>query len=238
MATMKTMTALITVASLTIGSVAGAAVAVSEAPVAGLQTNLILEGNFNRSSVGGPPLKPWQCSKNTEKVRVGVEKPAGRPEVEKWTRLVDDGDAENANIRQSFAPVKKGRFLARLISNKDGGRLFFNLGTGSAAKPEERALQLSIETDGALQLRGQKKSNTSMRIKTGEVYLVRCDFEPINDGKALQVLAELVEEDTQLQSRVEMVVDTTVEIATLRVTSTRPDTGVDYYVTDFSLVPQ
>ncbi len=217
-------------AGLMIASVSWAGVVVHE------QTNSISEGNFGSGAIGGPPLKPWQCSKNTEKTRVAIETPAGRPETERWVRLVDGGDKENANIRQSFAPVPSGWFQVRLISNKDGGRLFFNLGSGAASKPEERPVQLSIDSDGSLVARGEQKPKTSMQIKTGEVYLVRCDFEPIKDGKILRVLAELIEENTQRQSRVETEVETQMVITAVRVTSTMPDTGVDYYVTDLSLV--
>ena len=226
---MHTLKALISVAGLMITSAAWPGVTVHE------QTNSIGEGNFSSATIGGSPPKPWQYSKNGEAVRVTVETPASRPEAERWVRLVDDGDKENANIRQSFAPVTSGRFQARLISNKDGGRLFFNLGSGAAAKPEERAVQLSIDSDGSLLLRGEKKAKTSSQVKTGEVYLVRCDFEPIKDRKALRVLAELVEEKTQRQSRVETEIETQMAITTVRVTSTGPDTGVDYYVTDLSL---
>jgi hypothetical protein len=217
-------------AGLMITSVAWPGVAVHE------QTNSISEASFSSATIGGLPPKPWQCSKNTESVRVTVETPAGRPETEKWAHLVDDNDKGNANIRQSFAPVTSGRFQVRLISNKEGGRLSFNLGSGAAAKPEERAVQLSIESDGSLQLRGEKKVKTSSQVKTGAVYLVRCDFEPVKDGKALRVVAELIEEKTSSQSRVEAEIETQVAIATVRVTSTGPDTGVDFYVTDLSLM--
>lgn len=232
---MNTMKALMSVAALMIGTVAWPAVVVYESPATGQQTSSISEGNFSLGRIGGPPPKPWQCSKNTEKVRVTVETPAGRPEPERWVRLVDDSDKESANIRQSFAPVPSGRFQARLISNKDGGRLFFNLGSGTASKPEERAVQLSIDSDGSLVARGEQQLKTSMRIKAGEAYLVRCDFEAIKGGKALRVLAELVEENTQRQSRAEAEVETQMVITAVRVTSTRADTGVDYYVTDLSL---
>jgi hypothetical protein len=218
-----------------IATVAWPAVVVHELPATGLQTNSISEGSFSLAGIGGPPPKPWHCSTNTEKVRVTVETPAGRPEPERWVRLVDDSDKENANIRQSFASVRSGRFQARLISNKDGGRLFFNLGSGSAARPEERAVQLGIDSDGLVVVQGKQKLKTSMQIKAGEVYLVRCGFELIKDGKALRVLAELVEENTQRQSRVETEVETQIVITAVRVTSTGPDTGVDYYVTDLSL---
>lgn len=110
-----------------------------------------------------------------------------------------------------------------------------NLGGGAASKPEERVVQLSIDSDGSLVVRGAQKSKTSMQIKAGEMYLVRCDFEPINDGKALRVTAELVEESTQRSSRAETEVETPMAITALRVTSLRADTGVDYYVTDLSL---
>ncbi len=216
-------------AGLMVVSVAWPGVVVHE------QTNSISEGNFSSGTIGGPPPKPWQCSKNTDKVRVAVETPAGRPEAERWVRLVDDGDKENANIRQSFMPVTSGRFQVRLISNKDGGRLFFNLGRGAASKPEERPLQLSIDSDGSLVARGEQKPKTAMQVKTGEVYLVRCNFEPTKDGKTLRVVAELVEENTQRQSRAETEVETQMAITAVRVTSTMPDTGVDYYVTDLSL---
>jgi hypothetical protein len=232
---MNTMKALMSVVALMIATVARPAVVVHDLPEAAQQTNSIREGSFSSGRIGGPPPKPWQCSKDTEKVRVTVETPAGRPEPERWVRLVDDSDEEGANIRQSFAPVRSGRFQARLISNKDGGRLFFNLGSGSASKPEERAVQLGIDSDGLLVARGEQRLKTSMQIKTGEVYLVRCDFEAIKGGKALRVLAELVEENTQRQSRVETEVETQMVITAVRVTSTRADTGVDYYVTDLSL---
>jgi len=229
------MKALMCLAALLIGTVAWPAVVVHESQPADQQTNYLGEGNFTSGRVGGPPPKPWQSSKYAEAIRVIVETPAGRPEEERWVRLVDGSDKANANIRQSFAPMTSGRFQARLISNKDGGRLFFNLGSGSASKPEERAVQLSIDSDGSLVVRGEQKTKTSSHIKTGEVYLVRCDFEPIKDGKALRVLAELVEESTKRQSRVEIKVETQMAITAVRVTSIGPDTGVDYYVTDLSL---
>src|SRR5712671_1917415 len=187
------MKTLINLAAMMISTLAWPAVVVKESPVAPT-ANSLSESNFSSGTIGAPPPKPWQCSKSAEKVRVTVETPAGRPEGERWVRLVDDGDKENANIRQGFAPVLSGRFQVRLISSKDGGRLFFNLGSGSASKPEERAVQLSIDSDGSLVVRGEKKAKTTSQIKTGEVYLVRCDFEPIRDGKALRVVAELVEE--------------------------------------------
>ena len=226
---------LICAAALIIGTVAWPAVVVQELPATGQQTNLISDGNFSSGRVGAPPPKPWQCPKSTEQTRVTVETPAGRPAPERWVRLVDDSDQENANIRQSFAPVRSVRFQARLISNRNGGRLFMNLGGGAASKPEERVVQLSIDSDGSLVVRGAQKSKTSMQIKAGEMYLVRCDFEPINDGKALRVTAELVEESTQRSSRAETEVETPMAITALRVTSLRADTGVDYYVTDLSL---
>ena len=227
------MKALMSVAVLMIATVARPAVVVHDLPEAAQQTNFISESNFRSGQIGGPLPIPWQNSKNTEKVRVTVETRADWPE--RWVRLVDDNDKESANIRQSFAPVTSGRFQARLISNKGGGRLFFNLGIGGASKPEERVVQLGIESDGSLEARGLRNPKTSLRIKPGEVYMVRCDFEAIKDGKALQVLAELVEENTQRQSRVETEVETQMVITTVRVTSTRADTGVDYYVTDLSL---
>lgn len=198
-------------------------------------TNTISEGNFGLGKIGGLPPKPWMCSKNTETVHVTVETPAGRPEAERWVRLVDNSDKENANIRQNVTPVTNGRFQARLISNKDGGRLYFNLGTGAASKPEERAMQLSIDADGSLVVRGDQKTKTSMRIKAGEVYLVRCDFEPIKDGTTLRVLAELIEEKTQRQGRLETEVMTQIVITAVRVTSTKIETGVDFFVTDLGL---
>jgi len=231
----NTMKALMSVAVLMVGTVAWPAVVVHELPSPGQQTNSVSEGNFSSGRIDGPPPKPWQCSKNIENVRVTVETPAGRPDSERWVRLVDNNDKETANIRQSFAPVTSGRFQARLISNKNGGRLFFNLGSGAASKPEERAVQLSIDSDGSLVVRGEQKPKTSLQIRTGEVYLVRCDFEPVKDGKAIRVLAELVEESTQRQSRAETEIETQMAITTLRVTATRADTGVDYYVTDLSL---
>lgn len=223
------MKALMIVAGLMIASVAWSGVVVHE------QTNSISAGNFSSATIGGPPPKPWQCSKNAEKTRVAVETPPGRPAAERWVRLVDDTDKGNANIRQSFAPVTRGQFQVRLISNKDGGRLFFNLGSGAASKPEERAVQLSVDSDGSLTVRGEKTPKTSSQIKTGEVYLIRCDFEPIKDGKALRVVAELLEETSQRQSRVETESATPLAITAVRVTSTIPDTGADYYVTDLSL---
>jgi len=132
--------------------------------------------------------------------------------------------------------MKSGRLQARLILNKEGGRLYFNLGSGNAARPEDRAVQLSIESDGSLGVKGEKKVKTDAHIKAGQVYLVRCDFEPVKDGKMLRVVAELVDGKTQAQSRVETEIETQVPISTLRVTSTLPDTGVDFYVTDLSLV--
>lgn len=215
---------------LMIASIAWAGVVVHE------QKNLIVEGNFHSGTPGEPPPKPWQCSKGREKIRVALETPAGRSEAERWVRLVDDSDKENANIRQTFPAVTNGQFQARVIANKDGGRLFFNLGSGTASKPEERAVQLIIESDGSLVARGVQKPKTSMQIKTGEVYLVRCDFERIKDGKAIRVAAELIEETTQRQSRVETESEIALAITAARVTSTGPDTGADYYVTDLSLV--
>jgi hypothetical protein len=227
---------LISLVCLMVSTTVWSAVEVHESTVAAQPTNALSAADFSSAKIGAPPPKPWQCSKNTEKVRVTVETPAGRPEAERWVRLVDDSDKEPANIRQKFAPVPSGRFQVRLISNKDGGRLFVNLGSGAASKPEERAVQLGIDPDGSLLVRGEQKSKTSMQIKTGEVYLVRCDFEPIKDGKAIRVVAELVEEASQRQSRVETEVETQVVITALRVTSIGSDTGVDYYVTDLSLV--
>jgi hypothetical protein len=218
------------VAGLTIASAAWPAVMVRE------QANSIVEGSFSSGKTGAPPPKPWQCSKSAEAVRVTVETPAGRAETERWVRLVDDSDKLNANIRQTFSPVNSGRFQARVIANKEGGRLFFHLGSGSASKPEERAVQLIIETDGSLVARGEKKVKTSMQIKTGEVYVVRCDFEPVKEGRALRVAAELVEEGSQRSGRVETEVETPPAITTLRLTTTGPDTGADYHVTDLSLV--
>jgi hypothetical protein len=232
---MNPIKALIPVVPLLISAVAWPAVVVHESTVAEQPPNMIRDGNFSSGWIGGRPPKPWQCSKGEEKISVTVETPAGRPEAERWVRLVDDNEKENAGIRQSFAPVTSGRFQARLISNKDGGRLFFNLGSGAASKPEERAVQLSIDSDGSLAVRDAQRSKTSMQIKPGEVYLVRCDFEPVRDGQALRILAELVEESTQRQRRVETEVETRLAITAVRVTSTRPDTGVDYYVTDVSL---
>jgi len=198
-------------------------------------TNTISEGNFGSGKIGGLPPKPWLCSKNTETVHVTVETPAGRPEAERWVRVVDNSDKENANLRQNVRPVANGRFQARLISNKDGGRLYFNLGTGAASKPEERAMQLSIDADGSLVVRGDQKAKATMRIKAGEVYLVRCDFEPIRDGSALRVLVELIEEKTQRQGRLETEVMTQIVITAVRVTSTKTETGVDFFVTDLGL---
>ena len=229
---MKVMKIAMFLAGLMISSVAWPGVVVLE------KVNSIREGNFNSGRIDGPPPKPWQCSKTTENARVAVETPRGRPDTERWVRLVDDSDKENANIRQSFAQVTSGEFQARLISNKEGGRLFFNLGSGSASKPEERAVQLIIESDGSLVVRGEKKAKTSTQIKSGEVYLIRCDFEQIKEGKALRVVAELIEESTQRRSRIETEVETQVAIAAVRATSTGPDTGVDYSVTDLSLVAQ
>jgi hypothetical protein len=222
-------------AVLMIATVARPAVVVQEPPTAEQQTNFIGEGNFSSGRIGAPPPKPWQYSKSTEKVRVTVETPAGRPAAERWVRLVDESDQENANIRQSVAPVRSVRFQARLISNKHGGRLFMNLGSGAASKPEERVVQLSIDSDGSLVVRGAQKSKTSTQIKAGEVYLVRCHFEPI-DGKAgIRVVAELVEESSQRHDRVETETETPMAITAVRVTSLKADTGVDYYVTDLSL---
>ena len=164
-----------------------------------------------------------------------VETTPGRPDAERWVRLVDDSNKENANIRQTFVPITSGRFQARLISNKEGGRLFINLGSGSAAKPEERAVQLFIDSDGSLAVRAENKPKTAMQIKPGETYLVRCDFEPVKDSKVLRVTAELVEEKSQIASRVETEVKMPMAITTVRVTSSGPDDGVDYYVTDLSL---
>ena len=229
------MKALMSVAVLMIATVAWPAVVVHELSATGQQTNSLSEGNFSSGRIGGPPPKPWQCSKNIENVRVTVETPTGRPGSERWARLMDNNDKEAANMRQSFAPVTSGRFQVRLISNRAGGRLSFNLGSGAASKPEERAVQVSIDSDGSLVVRGEQKPKTSIQITTGQVYLVRCDFEPIKDGKAFRVMVELVEENTQRQSRVETEVETQMVITTLRVTSTRADTGVDYYVTDLSL---
>ncbi len=234
----KSMNATKAVISLTVfmmGTTAWPAVVIHEMPEVGPQTNFISESNFRSSQIGGSLPVPWQSSKNAEKVSVTIETPPGRPESERWVRLVDDNDKEGANIRQSFAPVTSGRFQARLISNKSGGRLFFNLGIGGASKPEERAMQLGIESDGALLARGLRSPKTSLRIKPGEVYVIRCDFKPGEDGNSLQIRAELLEESTQQQSSVETEVRTQLAIATVRVTSTRADTGVDYYVTDLSL---
>ena len=217
----------IAAAALTFGAVAWPAVTVQE--------NFIREGNFSSGRIGGPPPKPWQFSKDGEKVHVTIETPAGHAESERWVRLVDDDENNGANIRQSFARVTNGIFQVRLISNKDGGRLFFNLGSGTASKPEERALQLSIESDGSLVVHGDRKARTLLQIKTGEVYRVQCEFEPIQEGKALRVVADLVEESTQRESHAKTDIETQVPITTLRVTSTRADTGVDYYLTDVSL---
>ncbi len=226
MCRMKTVIGL---AGLVIATTAGAGVTVRE-PV-----NSIAEGNFASGKPGGPPPKPWQCSKSSDAVRVSIETPADRGESERWVRLVDDSDRQNANLRQAFAPVSGGRFQARVICRKEGGRLFFNFGSGSASKPEERAFQLVIEADGSLVARGEKKAKTSMRIAAGEVYLVWCDFEPVGDGKALRVTAGLTEERTQRESRAEVEVATAMAVSAVRVTSTGPDTGVDYFVTDLSL---
>ena len=226
---------LISVAALMISPVAWPAGVIEDSPAAAQQPNFIRDGDFSSGRIGAPPPKPWRCSKSTEEVRVMVQTPPGRPAAERWVRLVDDGDNETANIRQSLAPVTSGRLRARLISNKDGGRLFFNLGSGAASKPEERVVQLSLDSDGSLVVRGAQRSKTSTQIKMGEVYLVQCDFEPIEGGKALRVTAELVEESTQSMSRVETDVETPMAVTDVRVTSLRADTGVDFYVTDLSL---
>lgn len=226
---------LIAVAALMTAAVAWPAVVVHELPPAEQPLNSISEGNFRSGRIGEIPPKPWRCSKNGENVHVTVETPVGRSESGRWVRLVDDNDKESANFRQSFAAVTNGLFQARLISNKDGGRLFFNFGSGTAAKPEERAFQLNIESDGSLVVRGERKARTVSQIKTGEVYLVRCEFEPVKDGKALRVQAELVEESTQHQSHAETEVETQVPITAVRITSIRADTSVDYYVTGVSL---
>lgn len=230
------MNILMILTGLMISTAAWAAVAVKEQTAAVQQTNSISAANFSSATIGGQLPVPWQCSTNAGASHVTVETPAGRPETERWIHLVDDTDKTNTNFRQSFAPVTSGRLQVRVISNKDGGRLFFNLGKGAAAKPEDRALQLSIDSDGSLLLRGEKKAKTASQVKAGEVYLVRCDFEPVKDGKALRVVAELVDEKTQKQSRVEMEIETQVAITALRITSTIPDTGVDFYLTDLSLV--
>ena len=227
---MNPMKALTVAVGLSISTIAWPGVTVHEQP------NLLAEGDFSSGKVGAPPPKPWQCAKASDSIHVTVETPPGRSESERWVRLVDDGDKGNANIRQSFGPVTNGQFRVRLISNKDGGRLFVNLGSGTASKPEERAVQLTFETDGSLVVRGEKKAKTSAQIKTGEVYLVRCEFEPVKDGKALRVAAELVEESSQRSSRAETEVETQLAVSALRVTTTGPDTGADYYVTDLSLV--
>jgi hypothetical protein len=235
---MNPIATLVGVVSLLMSTAAWPAVVVQESPVSEqpkTNINILSEGSFTSGQIGRMPPKPWRCSKSTEKARVTMETPTSRPEAERWVRLVDDDDTENANLRQSFAPVTSGCFRARLISNKDGGRLYFNLGVGAASKPEERAVQLSIDADGSLVVRSAQKSKTTMQIKAGGVYLVRCDFEPVKDGKALRILAELVEENTQRQSRVETEVETQLAVATVRVTSTRADTGVDFYATDVSL---
>jgi hypothetical protein len=226
---------LIAVVAWMTAAVAWPAVVVHELPPAEQPLDSISEGNFPSGRIGQIPPKPWRCSRNGEKVRVTVETPAGRPESERWVRLVDDDDKEGASFRQSFAGLTNGLFQARLISNKDGGRLFFNFGSGTAAKPEDRAFQLNIESDGSLVVRGERKAKTSLQIKTGEVYLVRCEFEPVKDGKALRVQAELLEESTQHQSHAETEVETQVPITVVRITSIRADTGVDYYVTGVSL---
>jgi hypothetical protein len=229
------MKTLLIVTGLIIGTTGWSAVAVLESTAPKKQMNYLKDGNFSSGTIGGAPPQPWKCSKKTEATQVTVETPPGRPETERWVRLVDDSDKANANVRQTFPLLTSGRFQARLISHKDGGQLFFNFGSGTAAKPGERAMQLSIDSDGALVVRGAKKSKTSMQIKPDEVYLVRCDFAPTKDGTALRVTAELVEENTQDSSRAQAEIETSTAITAVRVTSTRPDTGVDYDVTDLSL---
>jgi hypothetical protein len=201
-----------------------------------VQANFVAEGDFHSAEIGSPPPKPWQCSKNTGQTRVAVETPPGRPEGERWVRLVDDSEKENANIRQGFAPVTNGWFQARVICQREGGRLFFNFGSGSAAKPEERAFQLVIEADGSLVVRGEKRARTSLQIKSGQTYVVRCDFETVKDGGWRRVVAELIEEGAERVSRAETGTAAVLPVRALRVTSTGPDTGVDYFVTDLSLV--
>ncbi len=227
---MRWMKTVIGLAGLVIATTARPGVTVRE------QVNSIAEGNFASGKPGGPAPKPWLCSKSSDAVRVTIETPPGRDETERWARLVDDSDRENANLRQTFAPVSGGRFQARVICGKEGGRLFFNFGSGSASKPEERAFQLVIEADGSLVARGEKKARTSLRITTGEVYLVWCDFEPVGDGKALRLTAGLTQERPQRESRAEVEAATAMPVSAVRVTSTGPDTGVDYFVTDLSLV--
>ncbi len=204
-------------------------------PAVVVHENIINEGNFSSGRIGGPPPKPWLYSRNVENVRVTIETPVGRPESERWVRLVDDNDQETANIRQSFAPVTNGLFQARLISNKDGGRLFFNLGSGAASKREERAVQLCIEADRSMVVRTEQKAKTVSQIKTGEVYSVSCGFEPVKNGRAVRVLVEVIEESAQNESHAETEIETPASITAVRVTSTKADTGVDYYVTDLSL---
>lgn len=232
---MNTKTIMITATVLMIGRVAWPAVVVQELPTVEQPMHSISDGDFRSGRIGALPPGPWLSSKSTERCRVTVETPAGRPESERWVRLVDDSDKESANIRQSFGPVTSGVFQVQLISNRDGGRLLFNLGQGAASKPEERALQLCIESDGSLVVRGERKSRTVTRIRTGEVYLVRCDFERAKDGNALRVRAALVDEGAQRESHVETEVMTTLAISAVRITSTMADTGVDYSVTDVSL---
>jgi hypothetical protein len=232
---MNTMKTLMLVTGLIISTTGWSAVAVHESAAAKERTNYIREGNFSSGTVGGRLPPPWRCSKNSQAAHVMVETIPGQPDAERWVRLVDDSDKENANIRQTFVPIKSGRFQARLISNKEGGRLFFNLGSGAAAKPEERVVQLFIDSDGSLEVRAEGKPKTATQIKPGETYLARCDFEPAKDGKVLRVTAELVEEKSQVPSRVETEVKLPMAITTVRVTSSGPDAGVDYSVTDLSL---
>ena len=225
----------IVLAAPAIGMQARAGVTVQEVPSTEGQVNYIRQSDFGSAQIGGPPPSPWLCSKPGEKARVFIETPPGHPATERWVRLVDNSDKESANIHESFAPVTSGRFQARVISNKAGGRLFFNLGNGGASKPEERALQLIIGTDGSLEVHGGRKARSSMLIKTGEVYLVRCDFEPSDNGNGFRVRTELVEENTQQENHLETEIPTQLAISAVRVTSTTADTGVDFYVTGVSL---
>lgn len=189
--------------------------------------------NFTDGQDGQRPGGEWKTADNKDGITVEIGRPAGAPETEKWTRLVDQSTDQPANMRRSVGPVKAGTLSLRVHIVKLTP-ISIILGDGTASKPEERVVQIAINEKGKVKIQSAEPSVSSRNaLAVGKSYTLNIEFAPEGDtNTSAKVVVK--DGDTELET-IEGVSPAQRPITALRITSQGEPTDGEFYVTAIKL---
>ncbi|CAN5530995.1 hypothetical protein BH09VER1_BH09VER1_23090 [soil metagenome] len=200
--------------------------------------NVIVNGNFEGGSAGGPPPKPWIVSSEITKaqgVAVVLETLPGTTDGKLWLRMHDENPEVPSGTFQNFPEVKTGRFTVKVYFQKIGLSFGVYLGGPKVSGPETRIVDFKVINGKSTLGNAGPRSKTNFTFQPDKLYPLFVNFETSADGS--KVKYEVGLEDTgEVIASAE--VDAKLPLSGLRFTTDSKDKDTDVYVTDVSLVPK